>query len=203
MQKLTVFIILLLSFTLQPSYADNQQTGSPAPATPDIPGQQANTVQKITILEWQYRGKIDYEQEIPGYGVGYQFISQPGQAFIDVYRYDMGKKNWLEGIDDPDLINILDIAKNEINSQLKKGAYLQADFTELTQTTIAGQDFYVQPVYLETPQHQMTSFIYLSVLNHRLLKFRISYLSPPSSYDIEQINRQFIEESINSLKQFE
>ncbi len=203
MQKLTVFIILLLSFTLQPSYADNQQTGNPTTAMPDIPGQQANTVQKTMILEWQYRGKIDYEQDIPGYGEGYQFLSQPGRAFIDVYRYDLGKKDWQNGIADPGLSKVMALAKNEINSQLQKGAYVQADFAELTQSTIAGQDFYVQPVYLETPQHQMTSFIYLSVLNHRLLKFRISYLSPPSSYDIEQINRQFIEETVDGLTQWE
>ena len=201
MQKLAVIITLLLSLTLQPGYANNSQVSSGS-VTPDTSSQPANNTQKITALAWQYQGSVDYEKDVPGYGTGYQFISRPN-AFIDVYRYDMGKKNWLEGIDDPYLINILDIAKNEINRQLKKGAYLQADFTELTQTTIAGQDFYVQPVYLETDQHQMTSFIYLSVLNQRLLKFRISYITASASYDIEQINRQFIEETINGLKQFE
>lgn len=201
MQKLAVIFTLMLSLTLQPGYANNSQVSNGS-VTPDPASQPTNNTQKITALAWQYQGSVDYEKDVRGYGIGYQFISRPN-AFIDVYRYDMGKKNWLEGIDDPDLINILDIAKNEINSQLKKGAYLQADFTELTQTTIAGQDFYVQPVYLETDQHQMASFIYLSVLNQRLLKFRISYITASASYDIEQINRQFIEETINGLKQFE
>ena len=198
MQKLAVYISLLLVLALHNAQAVAEQSSeltAPEAATP--------IEAKTTNLAWQYRGEIDYEQDSPGYGKGYQFISWVGRAFIDVYRYDLGKENWLEGIADPDLIKVLDIAKNEIYHQLQKGAYVQANFSELRQSTIADQDFYIQPVYLETPQHPMTSFIYLTVLNKRLLKFRISYISPPSSYDIEQINNNFIEEAVNGLKQQE
>lgn len=201
MQKLAVIITLLLSLSLQAGRADNTRV----PVTADTQNsaiQPDNKQPNTTTLKWYYLGKNDFEQTLPGYGVSYGFASE-ADAKANIYIYSLGKKDWKNGISDSNLNKVLQDVKSEIQQVQQQGAYQQASFTEPTQISIDGQDFYVQPVQLKTEYDQISSFVYLSVLNHQLLKFRISFINPPSFFDTAQISQNFIRDTLKDLNQAE
>lgn len=196
---LRVCVALLLGLALQ--HAQAQKPEYPAASNTPL-STQPSPEAKTTALTWQYAGKTDFEHRLPGYGISYRFIND-ADVKADIYLYDLGKKNWKDGISDPDLLKVLDMARNEIHQVQKEGRYKQADFSHTLKTSIDGHDFYVQPVQLKTEYDQISSFIYLGSLNHQLLKFRISFINPPAFFDIEQISQDFIKNMLNNLQHLE
>lgn len=196
MSKFTLYTALLILGIHCSATADTTSF----PLRPEATASTESAQAKTTSLTWQYQGATDYEQKLPGYGVSYRFVSE-ADAKADIYVYDMGKKDWKTGIADADLPKIMDMAKNEIRRVQERGDYQQVSFGVATQASIDGQDFYVQPVQLKTEHDQISSFIYLSVLNHQLLKLRISFMNPPSFFDMNQISQNFLKDALKDLNQ--
>ena len=193
---LPVFV-LLLALTIQgvqatPITADSGVKHQPAATK----AQEAKT----TSLTWQYEGSNSFEEKMLGYGIAYGFSSD-ADAKANIYLYDLGKKDWLNGLADPGLQQVMQGIKDEIRLVQQKGLYKQASFAEEGKTSIAGQEFYVQPVQLSTEYDHIRSFVYLTVLNHQLLKFRISFVNPPAFFDVAQISQDFIKNTLNDLQQ--
>lgn len=157
---------------------------------------------KTTSLTWQYEGSNSFEETQPGYGIAYGFSSD-ADAKAHLYLYDLGKKDWLNGLADPGLPQVMQGIKDEIRTVQQKGFYKQASFAQQSKTSIAGQEFYVQPVQLSTEYDHIRSFVYLTVLNHQLLKFRISFVNPPAFFDVAQISQDFIKNTLGDLLQKE
>lgn len=129
-----------------------------------------------TTLEWQYKGATDFEAKNPGAGVGKRYESEIG--WIDVYLFGAGRDNWLEGTSDPGFQPLFAEAAQGIVQAQKDGHYRNVSIGAPTNIVIAGHTFRHFKAQFEFNESTVESHTFMTALNGRLLKYRMSFPTP-------------------------
>jgi hypothetical protein len=150
-----------------------------------------------TTFEWQYKGSENYEAKLPGAGVGKRYESEIG--WIDVYLFNAGRDNWLEGTSDPGFMAMFGEAAQGIIQAQKQGHYTKVTIEDPTDLVIAGHKFRHFTARFEFKGQFVESHTFMTALNGRLLKYRMSFPSPiPDA--VGYITTNFIEQTVGSYE---
>ena len=146
-------------------------------------------------ITWKYAGEISYEKQAPGLGVSYKYQSSLG--VIDQYVYDLGHRNWRDGVDDPYFAAHFTATIDEVKIGERMGVYRDIQVGPIEDVVIAGSTFRMVTFHLVRAGRPAESLTFLTARHGKLLKYRVSLYSPVPS-DIHAIARKFIEDSIEA-----
>lgn len=154
-------------------------------------------LQPPKALEWQYKGSTDYETKAPGTGVGKRYESDIG--WIDVYLFNAGRDNWLEGTSDPGFMAVFGGAAQGILQAQKDGHYQKVAIGQPAGLLIAGHTFKHFAARFESKGRLVESHTFMTALNGRLLKYRMSFPLPVPD-TIAHITASFIEQTVEAYE---
>jgi len=148
-------------------------------------------------VQWQYVRSTSYEAAQPGLGVSHRYQSELG--WVDVYVYGMKRSDWAGGVADPEFGEHFKSAVEEVRLAGTRGVYAKVDVGPVSDELIDGQAFRRVSFRVLHAQSRKTydSFTYLTSRNGRLLKYRMSFVTPAPA-NVDAIAREFIERNLRS-----
>ncbi|HEY3486810.1 MAG TPA: hypothetical protein VGL10_01985 [Gammaproteobacteria bacterium] len=144
--------------------------------------------------KWDHIGQISYESKFPGLGIANKYKSPEG--VIDVYVYDLQRGMWKDGVDDSAFADHFLSTIDEVKYFAQKGTYGELQIGSITDISIAGQKFRSVSFRFLREGQQMESFTFLTAINGKLLKYRMSFFVP-ASFDLQLESRKFVEADIH------
>lgn len=128
----------------------------------------------VASIHWKHVSTRDYEAEHPGLGFSRRFVSSAGWA--DEFVYDAGRKTWKNGVDDPQLEMTFQMAVRDVGNVAGPGADYR--LMRVDHLQIAGRPFLHAAMRMKVEGRMVESHLYLTAVEHRLVKFRISLYVP-------------------------
>jgi hypothetical protein len=167
--------------------------GCTAPATKPP----AASAPAASAVQWQYVRSTSYEAGQPGLGVSHRYQSNVG--WVDVYVYGMKRSDWAAGVADPEFDEHFKAAVEEVRLAGARGVYAKVEVGPVRDELIDGQAFRRVSFRVLHAQSRKTydSFTYLTGRNGRLLKYRMSFITPAPA-NVEALAREFIERNLRS-----
>lgn len=149
-----------------------------------------------TGVQWRYINSKSYEALNAGLGNSHRFESSLG--WIDVYVYDMNR-SWQPGVGDPQFDDHFRSTIAEVQRAAAQGVYASARIGPTKDVRIEGLTFRSVSFRLVHARDGKAydSFTYLAVRNGKLLKYRMSFNTPPPA-NVEAIAREFIERNVRT-----
>ena len=150
-----------------------------------------------SAVQWQYVRSTSYEAGQPGLGVSHRYQSNVG--WVDVYVYGMKRSDWAAGVADPEFDEHFKAAVEEVRLAGARGVYAKVEVGPVRDELIDGQAFRRVSFRVLHAQSQKTyeSFTFLTGRNGRLLKYRMSFVTPAPA-NLDAIAREFIERNLRS-----
>ena len=150
-----------------------------------------------SAVQWQYVRSTSYEAGQPGLGVSHRYQSNLG--WVDVYVYGMKRSDWAAGVADPEFDEHFKAAVEEVRLAGARGVYAKVEVGPVRDELIDGQAFRRVSFRVLHAQSRKTydSFTYLTGRNGRLLKYRMSFITPAPA-NVEALAREFIERNLRS-----
>ncbi|MET3461444.1 hypothetical protein [Variovorax atrisoli] len=147
-------------------------------------------------VQWRYINSKSYEALNAGLGNSHRFESRLG--WIDVYVYDMNR-SWQPGVGDPQFDDHFRSTIAEVQRAAAQGVYASARIGPTKDVRIEGLTFRSVSFRLVHARDGKAydSFTYLAVRNGKLLKYRMSFNTPPPA-NVEAIAREFIERNVRT-----
>lgn len=155
----------------------------------------AQTPADPTAIVWQKGESRNYELQSPGLGVSQRYNAQVG--WIDVYAYDLRRKDWKEGTEDPLFAEHFVSTIDEVRYFAQQGSYSDLKVSSPQDMDVAGQRFRTVAFEYAQRGRALRSTTYLTVRNGRLLKYRVSIFAA-TGLDVETVARQFVENSLRN-----
>ena len=121
---------------------------------------------------WKFESSKSYEPANPGAGTSAKYVST--QGWVDVYSYDWERSNWITGVSDPQFSSEFNGTIQAVRHFEGVGRYKNVIATEPKDVVIANLLFRSVSFKYETSGKLVNSAIYLTALNGKLLKYRIS-----------------------------
>jgi hypothetical protein len=165
---------------------------APPAATPVVASAPA-----ASEVQWQYVRSTSYEAGQPGLGISHRY--QSGLGWVDVYVYGMQRSDWAAGVGDAAFSEHFKAAVDEVRLAGTRGVYAKVEVGPVSDELIDGQAFRRVSFRVLHAQSQKTydSFTFLTGRNGRLLKYRMSFITPAPA-NVEAIAREFIERNLRS-----
>lgn len=150
-----------------------------------------------SAVQWQYVRSTSYEAGQPGLGISHRYQSTLG--WVDVYVYDMTRSDWVAGVADPEFDEHFKAAVDEVRLAGARGVYAKVDVGPVSDELIDGQAFRRVSFRVLHAQSRKTyeSFTFLTARNGRLLKYRMSFVTPAPA-NLDAVAREFIERNLRS-----
>jgi hypothetical protein len=150
-----------------------------------------------SAVQWQYVRSTSYEAGQPGLGVSHRYQSNVG--WVDVYVYGMKRSDWAAGVADTEFDEHFKAAVEEVRLAGARGVYAKVEVGPVRDELIDGQAFRRVSFRVLHAQSRKTydSFTYLTGRNGRLLKYRMSFITPAPA-NVEALAREFIERNLRS-----
>lgn len=158
-------------------------TVAQAPVTPAAPA-------GPTGISWQKGSTQSYEAQSPGLGVSQRYNA--AQGWIDVYSYDLQRKNWREGTGDAQFAQHFESTVDEVRYLGKQGRYADLKVGAVRDTDVFGQRFRTVSFQFGRDGQAMRSATYLTAYRGRLLKYRVSIYAA-TGLDADVVAREFVE----------
>lgn len=136
---------------------------------------------------WDYLGATDYEKQYPGMGRSERYRSALG--WLDIYRYNLGRRDWQEGVADPQFVAHFEDTVAEVRHHAARGAYQGLAMDPVREVRIGEQRFRALRFFFFRDGQAMRSVTYLTVHRGQLLKLRVTM---GSEGDIDMLTQLFI-----------
>ena len=153
----------------------------------------------INSANWRFTAFKDFEQQDPGLGVGYEFVL--GSARADIFFYGL-QREWREGIDDPKIAQVMDQSSHDVFLAERLGYYKDVYADPAKVIVIAGKKFWNQAFKYFQNGVAKISKLYLTGMNGKLLKYRIS-APVEMGPEFESSSNQLIEYSLTPGTEFD
>lgn len=160
--------------------------------TTNIPQQS----EKNTEYTWKYLGSKNYELQSPGLGRSKRYITTFGWA--DVYEYNLGVKNWQDGVSDPLFSKHFQNVIREIYLVERTGVYQNVKLNHVGDEVINGVTFRHAVLHYKYQESNVESHVYMSAVQGQLVKFRITVKLPFKLEEKESVAR-FIKERLDNI----
>jgi hypothetical protein len=144
-------------------------------------------------IAWRRGETRNYEPQSPGLGVSQRYSAAVG--WIDVYVYDMRRKDWKEGTDDPQFAAHFGSTIDEVRYFAEQGRYTDLKIGPEQDAEVAGQRFRSVSFAYARGGQALRSTTYLTVRNGSLLKYRVSIFAA-TGLDVDTVARQFVESNL-------
>ncbi len=145
---------------------------------------------------WKYLGSQNYERQAPGLGRSEKYVTTFGWA--DVYEYDLGVKNWQDGVNDPLFRQHFREVVREIYQAGLAGIYQDVKLNHVGNEVINGVTFRHAVLHYKYPKKPMESHVYLGGVQGQLVKFRITIRLPSKLEEKESVAR-FLKERLDNI----
>lgn len=152
--------------------------------------------EKITQGGWKYLGSQNYEEQSPGFGHSDKYLASFGWA--DVYQYDLGRKDWLNGVSDPQFDKHFWQVVGAVYFMQQKGTHQALKLDRIKDEIVGGITFRHAVLHYQMHGKNVESHVYLGGVQGRLLKFRITVRSPIKLTERESMAR-FVDEAVDKI----
>lgn len=146
-------------------------------------------------IVWQKGPTRNYEPQSLGLGVSQRYSAAVG--WIDIYLYDLRRKDWKEGIDDPQFAAHFESTVNEVRYFAEQGHYANLKVGPVQDVEVSGQRFRTVGFEYAQRGQALRSSTYLTVRDGQLLKYRVSVFAV-TGLDADAVARQFVESNLHS-----
>jgi len=167
--------------------------------TTNIPQQKVKNPpqsEKNTEYTWKYLGSENYERQSPGLGRSEKYTTTFGWA--DVYEYNLGVKNWQDGVSDPLFSEHFQNVVGEIYLVGRTGVYQNVKLNQVGDEVINGVTFRHAVLHYKYQEENVESHVYMSGVQGQLVKFRITVKLPFKLEEKESVAR-FIKEKLDNI----
>jgi hypothetical protein len=147
------------------------------------------------LVDWQYGGTRSFEKDDPGLGVSHRYQSKAG--WIDVYVYGLQRSSWAAGVSDPQFQSHFQSTVEEVKEAVRKGNYADLKLGSERDVKIGGADFRTVRYTYMVSGKPVESHTFLSGVNGKLLKYRMSFYAPVPA-DLNSVLYRFIEEDMRA-----
>lgn len=121
---------------------------------------------------WSRGTRRSYEEASPGAGFSFAFNGRYGVG--TVYVYDLGKKDWVEGVGDLRLADQMDEARAGIRELERRGNFRNLVFDPQMKVIFSCQHFLYVRVSGNLDGVAVNSAILIGVRNSKIVKFRLT-----------------------------
>lgn len=146
-------------------------------------------------IAWQKGPTRNYEPQSPGLGVSQRYNAAVG--WIDIYLYDLRRKDWKEGTDDPQFAAHFESTVNEVRYFAEQGHYSNLNIGPMQDVEVSGQRFRTVSFEYAQRGQALRSTTYLTVRDGQLLKYRVSVFAA-TGLEADAVARQFVESNLHS-----
>jgi hypothetical protein len=139
----------------------------------------------------RFIGNHSFEEKNPGYGVSHRYTV--GTGWADFYVYGLQREPWAAGVSDPGFAAHFQSTIAEVQQAAQSGHYDNLQLGRIGDERIGGHDFRRLSFRFTRDGKAMESATYLTAINGKLLKLRLSVYSP-SVPDVNEVARQCIQQ---------
>ncbi len=147
------------------------------------------------LPDWRMQGSTYYERDFPGLGFSERYESPVGR--IDVYVYDMRRRDWVPGIADARFAGHFQSTIADVRTMAERGAYSALVVGPTRDVVVGGQEFRTVSYSFTSNATKMRSATWLTVRNRRLLKYRIT-LQDSAQLDLDEVATAFIASNLRN-----
>jgi len=162
----------------------------------NMPIKEANSIArglKYSCKGWDFYGVMKYESSELGYSMRYE----KDGYIADIYIYSNGKK-WKDGIGDENLNTEFENVLKALESG-KVQTYSNVKLLGKKRVKINGLNFMSAQYSLTRSSRDVISYVYITAINGKLLKFRIT-VDASKAAEAEKQNEAFISNFIKDYK---
>jgi hypothetical protein len=172
-------------------------------ATTDVIPQSQKMTQntQVTQNEWKFVSSQDFEQKSPGLGYSEKYSATFGWA--DVYGYDLGQKNWQNGVGDPQFNEHFQQVVGDVYFAERTGLYQDVKLSHVEDEIINGVTMRHAVLHYKFKGKNVESHVYLSGVQGDLLKFRITLrlpLKPGERESMVRFVQKMVDKALNNKR---